>query len=100
MLNINFLGLALPDKAQKFVKFSFLSFSADIFLNFLLKTCGTLKMFLLSAQNNLYIKLSSYVKDYVKSEFHVSSWFPCLQNLDIIWKTYCRASFEIIFRRK
>ena len=100
MLNINFLGLALPDKAQKIVKFSFLAFSANFFFNFVLKTCGTLNMFLLSAQNNLYIKLSSYVKGYVKSEFHVSSWFPCLQNLDIFWKTYCRASLEIIFRRK
>ena len=51
MLNINFLGLALPDKAQKIVKFSFLAFSANFFFFFVLKTCGTLKMVLLSAQN-------------------------------------------------
>ena len=79
MLNKNFLELALPDKAQKIVKFSFLASSIDFFLNFALKTCGTLKMLLLSAQNNFYIILSSYVKGYVKSEFYVFTWFPGLQ---------------------
>ena len=49
-------------------------------------------MFLLSAQNNSYIILTSYVKHYVKSDFHVFSWFPCLQNLDMFWKIYCIAS--------
>ena len=38
-----------------------------------------MKMFLLSAQNNFYIILSSYVQGYVKKkfkfEFHVFSWF-------------------------
>ena len=53
-------------------------------------------MFLVSAQNNFYIILSSYVKGYLKSEFHVFSWFPCLQNLAIFWKTYCRASLETL----
>ena len=52
-------------------------------------------MFLLSAQKNFYIKLSSYVKGYVKSEFHVFSWFPCLQNVffekvtvELVWKSF------------
>ena len=53
-------------------------------------------MFLVSAQNNFYIILSSYVKGYLKSEFHVFSWFPCLQNLAIFWKTYCRANLETL----
>ena len=53
-------------------------------------------MFLVSAQNNFYIILSSYVKGYLKSEFHVFSWFPCLQNLAIFWNTYCRASLETL----
>ena len=83
MFNINFLESALPDKAQKIVKFSFLAFLADFFLNFALKTCGTLKMFLFKAENNIYIILSSYVKGYVKPKFHVFSWFHGLQNLDI-----------------
>ena len=100
MLNINLLGLTLPDKAQKIVKFSFLASSIDFFKNFALKTCGTLKMLLLSAQKNFYIILSSCVKGYVKSEFYVFTWFPGLQNLYIFYKTYCRASSEIIFRQK
>ena len=42
-------------------------------------------MFLLSAQNNFYITLSSYAEENVKkimSEVHVFSLFPGLQNLD------------------
>ena len=53
-------------------------------------------MFLVSAQNNFYIILSSYVKGYMKSESHVFNWFPCLQNLDMFWKTYCRANLGIL----
>ena len=33
-----------------------------------LKTYGTLKMFLLSAQNNFYVILSSYVEGQVKKK--------------------------------
>ena len=44
-------------------------------------------MFLLSAENNFYITLSSYVEGYVKkefkSEFHVFGSFPDLQNLKV-----------------
>ena len=44
-------------------------------------------MFPLSAQNNFYIILSSYVEGYVikkfKSKLYVFGWFPGLQNLDI-----------------
>ena len=42
-------------------------------------------MFPLSAQNNFYIILRSYVERHVKkkfkSKFHVFSWFPGLQHL-------------------
>ena len=53
-------------------------------------------MFLLNAQNNLYIRLSSYAKKF-KSEFHVFGWFPGLQNLvgffgkftaELVWKSF------------
>ena len=44
-----------------------------------------LKMFLLSAQNNFHVILSSYVEEHVKnklkSEFHVCSSFPGFENL-------------------
>ena len=54
-------------------------------------------MFLLSAQNNFYIILSSYVEGHVKkkfkSAFHVVGWFPGLQNVDVflenlLWKSF------------
>ena len=60
-------------------------------------------MFLLSAQNNFYIILSSYVEGYVKkfkSEFHVFGWFLGLKNLDVFRKPFCGASLEIIFKQK
>ena len=60
-------------------------------------------MFLLSAHNNFYIVISSYVEGHVqkiKSEFHVSGWFPGLWNLDVFRKIYCKDSLEIIFRQK
>ena len=64
-----------------------------------------MKMFLLSAQKNFYIILSSYVQDYVNknSSLNFMSSFGFhsnLQNLDGFWKIYCRASFEIIFRQR
>ena len=43
-----------------------------IVLNFALKTTGILKMFLLSAQNNFYVILSSYVEGYVKKNSSLS----------------------------
>ena len=45
-------------------------------------------MVLLSAQNNFYIILSSYVEGHVKkieSEFHVFGWFTGLQNLGVFF---------------
>ena len=60
---------------QKIVKFSFVDFLADLFLNFALQTYGTLEIFLLSAQNNLYIILSSYVECAKK----IQVWMSCLQ---------------------
>ena len=58
-------------KAQKIVKFSFLAFLADFFKNFAPKTYGTLKIFLLSAQNNFYITLGLYVEGHVKKKNQV-----------------------------
>ena len=43
-------------KSQKIVKFSFLDFLADFLKKFALKTCGILKMLLLSGQNKFFIK--------------------------------------------
>ena len=83
----------------KIVKFSFLASSAFFFLNFALKTYGTLKMFL----NNFYIISSSYVEEHVKKDSSLNFVFgriPGFQNLDVFLKTYCRASFEILFRQK
>ena len=51
--------------------------------DFALKTYCTLKLFLLSAQNNFHFSLSSYVEGYVKKEFKsafcVFGWLPGLQ---------------------
>ena len=72
LLNIICLGLAhfQKYKAQNIVKSSFVAFLAVFFLfaclNFALKTYCTLKMFLLCAQNNFYIKMSSYVEGHVQ----------------------------------
>ena len=46
-------------------KIQFFNLFGLLFFNFALKTYGTLKMFLLSAQNNFYIILSSYVEGHV-----------------------------------
>ena len=85
-------------KGQNIVKFSFLAFLAEFFLNFALKTYGTLEMSPLSAQNNFYIILISYVEGTktIKSEFHVFNW----KSGWFFWEIYCGASFEIIFRQK
>ena len=48
-------------------------------------------MFLLKVQNNFYIILSSYVEGHakkIKSEFHVFSWFPGLQNMGVVFGTF------------
>ena len=45
-----------------------------------------MKRFLLSAQDNFYIILNSYVEGHVKkikSEFHVFGWFSGVQNLEV-----------------
>ena len=62
-------------------------------------------MSLLSAQNNFYFILSSYVEKNVKKNsslnFMSLVWFPGLQTLDVFFqKIYCKASFEIIFMQK
>ena len=83
-------------KAQNIVKFSFITFSADFFkfspqnlLHF-----DILKM--LSAQNNFYISLNSYVKGHVKKEkikFEFHGWFPGLQNLDVFLENLLWSDF-------
>ena len=112
MLNINFLGLVFPDKAQQIVKvfslfgwffkilpknvpikrpkqflkktknckIQFFSLFGWFFLNFPPKTHCTLKMFLLSAQNNVYTILRLFVEGYVKSKSSL--------NLNQVW-TLC-----------
>ena len=60
-------------------EFSFLAFLAA-FLNFALKTYCTLKMFLLNAQNNFYVTMSSYEGGHVK-KIQVHVFMFCLENL-------------------
>ena len=61
---------------------SFFSFFGWFFFSFAHKTYGTLKMFLLSTQNNFYIILSSYIEEHVQknSSLNFMSWFPHLQS--------------------
>ena len=67
-------------------------------------TYGTLKMFLLSPQNNLYIIFSSYIEEHVKGNSNLNFmssggiqtskiWMFLLENL------YCGANSEIVFRQ-
>ena len=64
------------------VKFSFFSLFCFSF-SFALKTYGTLKIFLLSFQDYFYIEFicRGAGGKKIKSEFHVSGWFPGFQNL-------------------
>ena len=61
-------------------------------------------MFLLSAQSNFYIILSSYVEGYVKKNSNLN--FMILVSSQVskmwkcFWKIYFEASFQIIFREK
>ena len=61
-------------------------------------------MFLLSAQSNFYIILSSYVEGYVKKNSNLN--FMILVSSQVskmwkcFWKIYFEASFQIIFRKK
>ena len=76
---------------KKKCKIQFLSCFCWFFLNFTFKTYGTLKMFLLSAQNNSYIVSSSYVEGHLKQNLSLDfmlnfGWFPALQNLGVFWK--------------
>ena len=98
MLNIIFLGLALPKiKSLKHRKIQFLGFLTDFSLNFALKTCCTLKMFLLSARNNFYVIMSSYLEEHVKkkfkSKFHVFAWFSGLQILHVFLEKLLQSKF-------
>ena len=90
-------------KAQKIVKFRFLPFQL-IFLKFGLKTYGTLKVFLLSAQNNFHITLTSYLEEHKKK---IQVWITCLWLVSrppkcrcSFCKIYCGDSLETIFRLK
>ena len=64
-------------------------------------------MFLLSAQNNFYVILRSYLESYVKSEFRKLSLnfvflvgLQAFKILKFICKIYFEASLQIIFRKK
>ena len=91
-------------KVQKIVKFSFLAFSADFFSNFVLTTYGTLKMFLLSAQNNFDIISSLCVEGHVKKNSSLNFvslvGFQASTICMFFQKTKCLTSFEIISRQK
>ena len=60
-------------------------------------------MFVLSAHNNFYIILGSYVEEHViknpSLNFMSLGGFQAFK-IWIFWKIYCGASFEIIFRQK
>ena len=61
-------------------------------------------MFLLSAHNNFYIILRSYVEDHVKKNsslnFMSMAGFQASKIWTFFWKTYCEDSLEIILRKK
>ena len=73
------------------------------FKNFHPKTYCILKMFLLSAQNNIYVIMSSYVKGhaqkYLSLNFMSLVGFEASKICMFLWKIYCRIGFEIIFRQ-
>ena len=92
------------NKAQKIVIFVSLAFLATFLKNFALKTCGTLKIFLLRTQNNFYIIFSWYVEEYVKKNWSLNFMslvgFQACKFWKFFWKICCGASLEIIFKQK
>ena len=60
----------------KIIEFSFLAFSADFVKILPSKTYGFLKMFLLSAQNNFYVILSSCEEEHVKKNSSLNFMKP------------------------
>ena len=83
-------------------KIQFCSLFGWLFKNFALKTYDTLKMFLLSAQNNFSIMLYSYVHVQKNSSLNFLSLvgFQASKIWMFFWKISCKASLEIIFRQK
>ena len=81
------------------VKFSFPAFSTDFFffLNFVLKTYGTLKMFLLSAQKIFYIILSSYVEGHVQKNSSLNFMSPVGFQASKIWNFLRKISWQSQF---
>ena len=65
------------------------------FLSFVLNTYVTLKLFFSCAQNNFYIEFiwRRACKIKSKSEFHVFSRFPGLQNLDVFLENLLQSKF-------
>ena len=61
-------------------------------------------MFLLSAQNNFYVILRSYLESYVKKDSSLNFVFlvglQAFKILKFICKIYFEASLQIIFRKK
>ena len=71
-------------KAQNIVKLIFSVFLAS--KHFALKSIGTLKMFLLSAQNNFCIIISSFVEGYVQE---IQVWILCIRLVSRPLKSRC-----------
>ena len=76
----------------------FLTFPVDfLFLSFAFKTYTSLKRFLLSAQDDFYIILSSYaerhVKKKIKSEFYIFGWCPGVHNLEVLLENLLSSKF-------
>ena len=86
------------------IQFFSLSCLFSFFLIFAFKTYASLNKFLLSAQDNFYIILGSYVEGHVKKKSSLN--FMSLVGFQVskIWKfslkTYCVASFKIICQQK
>ena len=102
LLSIIFPGLALqeiyPPPPQKKRKIQFFSHFCWLFFNFALKTYGTLKMFLLRAQNNSHIVSSLYVEGHLKQNLSLDfilnfGCFPALQNLGVFFENLLWSKF-------
>ena len=76
------------------MKLSFLAFSTDFFKNFALKTYCNLKMFLLSAQNNFYVTLSSYEEEQVKKSSSLNLMSSVGFQASKIWVFFWKTNFH------
>ena len=87
-----------PPPKKKKRKIQFISHFCWLFFNFALKTYGTLKMFLLCAQNNSHIVSSLYVEGHLKQNLSLDfilnfGCFPALQNLGVFFENLLWSKF-------